>query len=163
MSEHVIERLSLVLWRERELLESLRYKLEVEQLVMAGGRSQWLGRAATEVEQVLQVIRETEALRATAADEVAVAIGLPANPSLTMLVDSVDEPWHTMLRDHRDAFAAITDDIVRLADANRGLIAAGFRSARETLLSIDAGLSTYTPSGSAVTERVAAARLDRSL
>ena len=37
-----VEKLSPVLWRERELLETLQYRLEVEQLVMASGRTRWL-------------------------------------------------------------------------------------------------------------------------
>ena len=163
MSDDAIERLSLVLWRERELLESLRYKLEVEELVMASGRTTWLARAAHEVEQVLQVIRETETLRAVAAEEAGAWLGLPPNPSLSALVEAAAEPWDSILADHREAFAAVTEDIIRLADANRSLISAGFRSARETLLSLDAGLSTYTPDGQSVTDRVAASRLDRTL
>lgn len=59
-----MEDLSSVLWRERELLETLLYKLEVEQLVLAGGRSHWLATAAREVERVLDRIREIEVLRA---------------------------------------------------------------------------------------------------
>ena len=66
-----MEKLSLVLWRERELLDTLQFKLEVEQLVLASGRSRWLMRAAREVEAVLETIRETEVLRAVAADEAA--------------------------------------------------------------------------------------------
>ena len=36
--------LSNVLWRERELLEMLLFKLESEQLVLAAGRTHWLAR-----------------------------------------------------------------------------------------------------------------------
>ncbi len=49
-----MEDLSLILWRERELLETLLYKLEQEQLVLASGRTRWLARAAREVETVLR-------------------------------------------------------------------------------------------------------------
>ena len=33
---------SNILWRERQLLELLVFKLEEEQLVLAAGRSRWL-------------------------------------------------------------------------------------------------------------------------
>ena len=59
-----MEKLSQILWRERELLETLLFKLEEEQMVLAGGRTRWLARAAREVENVLDTIRETEILRA---------------------------------------------------------------------------------------------------
>ena len=72
-----MEKLSQILWRERELLETLLFKLEEEQMVLAGGRTRWLTRAAREVENVLDTIRETEILRAVAAEEVAAELGLP--------------------------------------------------------------------------------------
>ena len=48
-----MEDLSSVLWRERDLLEMLAYKLEVEQRVLARGRTHWLAAAAREVEERL--------------------------------------------------------------------------------------------------------------
>ena len=43
-----MEDLSLILWRERELLETMLYKLEVEQLVLSSGRTRWLAHATRE-------------------------------------------------------------------------------------------------------------------
>ena len=158
-----MEKLSLVLWRERELLETLQYRLEVEQLVMANGRSRWLANAARDVESVLEEIRGTEILRSVAADEVAEALGLPPNPSLTSLVERVAEPWCSILADHRAAFRAASDEIIRLADANRTLISAGVRAARETLLGLGGEVQTYTPDGTTVVGAARSARVDRSL
>ena len=44
---------SNILWRERQLLELLVFKLEEEQLVLAAGRARWLAHASREVESVL--------------------------------------------------------------------------------------------------------------
>ena len=52
--------LASILWREREMLELLLFKLEEEQLVLAGGRTRWLAHATREVEVVLEEIRRTE-------------------------------------------------------------------------------------------------------
>lgn len=145
-----MEKLSQILWRERELLETLLFKLEEEQLVLAAGRTRWLARAAREVENVLETIRETEILRAVAADEVAAAHGLGHNPSLRALAGSVDEPWQSLLLDHHEAFTSLTHEITALADANRDLITTGYRSARETLLSFSEGADSYAADGSAV-------------
>jgi hypothetical protein len=49
--------LSSILWREREMLELLLFKLEEEQLVLASGRGRWLVHATREVEMVLDHIR----------------------------------------------------------------------------------------------------------
>lgn len=159
-----MERLSLILWRERELLDLLAYKLELEQLVLASGRSHWLAQANREVEDVLATLRETEVLRAIAADEAAYGVGLDPNPSLSALAEAAEEPWTTILVEHRDALRDITRDITALAEANRGLITAGYRSARETLLALG-GSSTerYTPRGTAVTDTQHRRLVDRSL
>ncbi|HCB03998.1 MAG TPA: flagellar protein FlgN [Nocardioides sp.] len=159
-----MQRLSQVLWRERELLEGLQYALEVEQLILASGRNRWLMRAATDVESVLQTMRKTEVLRAVAADEVAGLLGLAPNPSLKQLAAAAGEPWGEILSDHRDAFVAMTQAITELADSNRDLITSGYRSARETLLAMDEAADGYAADGSAVLTPALAApsRIDRS-
>ena len=159
-----MQRLSEVLWRERELLEGLQYALEVEQLILASGRNRWLMRAATDVEAVLETLRKTEVLRAVAADEAAVALGLAPNPSLKELAATAGEPWGEILGDHREAFLAMTQAITELADSNRDLITSGYRSARETLLAMGEASDGYAADGSAVltAAAVAPSRIDRT-
>lgn len=146
-----MEKLSQILMRERELLDTLLFRLETEQMVLASGRNRWLMRAAREVELVLSTIRETEILRAVASDAVAASIGLEHNPSLRALAEAVEEPWRTIFGEHHAAFVTVTAEIGALADANRDLITAGYRSARETLMSLDGGPESYSSDGSAVT------------
>jgi hypothetical protein len=145
-----MEKLSQILWRERELLDTLLFKLEEEQMVLASGRTRWLGRAAREVENVLATVRETEILRSVAADEAAASVGLGHNPSLRALAEAVEEPWQTILLDHHEAFTTTTHEIVALADANRELITTGYRSARETLMSLGEATQGYDADGAAV-------------
>lgn len=159
-----MEKLSLILWQERELLEKLLYRLEVEQLVMATGQTRWLAHATRDVESVLEEIRGTEVLRAVAADEAAEQVGLAPNPRLSDLVERAPEPWRHMLAEHRDAFATLTTDITRLAEANKSLISAGVLAVRDALLGLGGEPRTYAPDGSVVTAAaVRSALLDRSL
>lgn len=161
-----MEKLSQILWRERDLLELLLYRLEVEQLVLASARTTWLMRAAREVEQTLETLRETEVLRAVAADEAASMVGLAPNPSLSALAEASPEPWRTILLDHREAFAAVTRQITDMADANRDLITSGYHSARETLLALGddhAEKQGYSPDGTAVGGPAGPRLVDRSL
>jgi len=146
-----MEKLSQILSRERELLDTLLFRLETEQMVLASGRTRWLMRAAREVENVLVTIRETEILRSVAADQAAASLGLQTNPSLRALAEAVDEPWRTILSEHHAGFVSVTQEIGALADANRELITAGYRSARETLMSLDGGPAGYGADGAAVT------------
>jgi len=163
MSSMSMEDLSLVLWRERELLEALLYKLEVEKLVLATHSNRWLAAAAREVELVLETIRETELLRAVAADAAAAALGLASNPSLRALADAVGDPWHTILMDHHRAFVACTRDLVDTAAMNRELLTAGQQAAREVFLGLAEHPAGYSPSGSAVTVQTRPHVVDRSI
>lgn len=159
-----MDKLSQVLWRERELLETLSYRLEVEQLVLASGRTGWLARATDEVEQVLTALREAELARAVAADEAAASVGLDSAPSLRRLAEAVDEPWRTILLDHRDAFEQVSRHVEQLALRNRELLTSGLRSAREALLSLELVNEGYAADGAAVVGQGGTPRLvDRAL
>jgi hypothetical protein len=162
-SEPVVEKLCLVLWRERELLDTLLYRLEVEQLVLASNRTEHLMRAARDVEAVLETLRETEVLRATAADAAAAEIGLPPAPTLRQLAEAATEPWATMLHEHREAFESSTRQITALADSNRDLLTHGYRQAREALAGLAEPTESYSPDGTAVGGTQVARLFDSSI
>ena len=157
-----MEDLSSVLWRERELLETLAYKLEVEQLVLAAGRTHWLAAAAREVELVLENIRDLEVLRAVEVDAVAEELGLDPNPSLREIAEACDESWRSIWLDHREAFTTVAAQITRLSESNRDLLTAGYQAAQATLLSLAASSGTYGSDGSVTSSR-RSALVDRSL
>lgn len=149
-----MERLSQILWRERELLESLSFKLEVERLVLASGRTRWLTHATRDIEGVVEQMRECELMRSIAADAMAEKVGLAPDPSLAALADAAEEPWRTILVEHRDALVQLAREIADLSEENSGLLSAGVRAAQETLSALGglygAVTEGYTPSGSAV-------------
>jgi hypothetical protein len=142
-----LEAVSRILWKERELLELLLFKLEEEQLVLASGRTRWLPHATREVEAVLAEIRRMELLRAVEVDAVAVELGLQPGASLGAMADAAPAPWDELLRSHRQSFLSLTAEIHGVAESNRELLSAGQRATRETLLSLGDGIETYTPSG----------------
>jgi flagellar biosynthesis/type III secretory pathway chaperone len=138
------EDLSTVLWKERELLELLLFKIEEEQLVLASGRTRWLAHATREVEVVLAEIREHELLRAIQVHELATASGFSSTPSLTALAGRAPEPWGELLLAHRQAFLALTAEISSIAEANRDLLAAGAKATREALMGMERSVGTTT-------------------
>jgi hypothetical protein len=157
-----MEDLSSVLWRERELLETLLFKLEVEQLVLATGRTRWLAPAAREIEEVLDAIREIELLRSVEADAIAAALGLEPNPSLREIAEVSDEPWKSIWLDHRESFTSVAAEISEMAENNRELLTSGYQAAKATLAALSDTPSTYTADGSTVSER-RTSLLDRSI
>ena len=138
---------SSTLWRQRELLELLLFKLEEEQVLLTSGRTRWLARATREVEVVLEEIRRAELLRAVQVDEVAAELGLEPGASLRAMAEAADEPWKTLLMEHRQAFMTATAEIQAMAEANRDLLTAGHRAARDALMTLTQGTETYTPTG----------------
>jgi len=157
-----MEDLSSVLWQERELLETLLYKLEVEQLVLAGGRTRWLPAAAREIDACLGRIREVELLRAVAVDTVAAELDLDPNPSLHEIADRSEEPWRCIWLDHREAFTTVAAQIAQMSESNRTLLTAGYQAAQATLLSMSESAGTYGADGS-VDEGRRVSLVDRSL
>lgn len=157
-----MEDLSSVLWRERELLDTLLYKLEVEQLVLAGGRTHWLAVAAREIDDVLDQIRDIELLRAVELDVVAAELGLDPAPGLHEVADRCEEPWRGIWLDHRAAFTTVAASIQKMSLSNRELLTAGYQAAQATLLSLTEGPGTYAADGSVPSDR-RHSLLDRSL
>lgn len=147
--------LSMILWRERQLLELLLFKLEEEQLLLASGRARWLARAANEVEAVLDEIKTVELARSVEVDGAVVILGLGPDASLGELIAAAPSPWSGILADHREAFLTMTQEILAVAGSNRELLHRGHRTVHDTLSFIDGpGHDTYTPTG-ARTERTA--------
>lgn len=140
---------SSVLWRERELLELLLFKLEEEQLVLASGRTRWLPHATREVETVLARIRQAEVLRRVEVEKVAAELGSSGDVPLTRLADLSPEPWDDLLRSHRAAFLSLTAEITAMAEANRDLLGAGVRSVTDALVGVGAApaADAYDASG----------------
>ncbi|MBX5447062.1 MAG: flagellar protein FlgN [Acidothermus cellulolyticus] len=137
-----------ILWRERELLDVLLFKLEEEQLLLAAGKARWLARATREVELVLEQIRLTELTRAVEVDAVAATLGLEPNPSLAQLADAAPPPWSDLLRAHREAFLRLTQEITSLAEANREFVTSAYHSAEAALRSLrGATADGYTATG----------------
>jgi FlgN protein len=155
--------LSSVLWRMRELLELLLFKLEEEQVLLAAGRARWLAHATREVEVVLDQIRHVEIVRAAETQVVATDLGLRGDASLAELAEAAPTPWCELLRQHRQAFITLTAEINGLAEANRDLLTSGLRAARETVLSVVGAADTYGSRGESVTGARRARLVDEAI
>jgi hypothetical protein len=139
--------LSSVLWRLRELLELLLFKLEEEQVLLASGRTRWVAHATREVELVLEQIRHAEVVRAAHTHAVATELGLAPDVSMANLAAAAPAPWNELLHQHRRAFVTMTAEITALANANRDLLTRGQRAARETMLMVAGSVETYGSRG----------------
>ena len=148
---------SSILWRERELLELLLFKLEEEQLLLAAGRSRWLGHATREVEMVLEEIRRAELGRAVEVEAVAAQLGLPAGISLRELAEQAPPRGTTSCASTATPSSPPADEITALAQdqpraAHRRLPR---RPRHAACRSATPEPTTYTPNGQSVRARAA--------
>jgi len=125
--------LAAVLWRQRELLERLVYRLECEQLLMAAGRTRFLGFATAEVEALLDELAVVELQRAAFADVVARDAGLDSGASLEEIAAGVQPPWTEVLIEHRQSLLTLTAELSALAETNRHLMAAGLKAVEQAM------------------------------
>jgi hypothetical protein len=128
--------LAAVLWRQRELLERLAYKLECERLLLTSGRTRWLAAATTEVEVVSTEVALLDMQRAVVADAVCRELGLEVGASLEDLAAAASPPWTAMLLDHRDALIALTTELTSLAEATRQITSHGLAAVEATLATV---------------------------
>jgi hypothetical protein len=130
--------LAHTLWREQRLLDVLLYRMEVQQLVMAAGRTRWIERAAFDVEAALEELGEHELIRSMQVADVAPVVGLRADASLRDLIAASPEPWQDIFRDHQQAFLELVARVEETSQANRELVRRSMATMRE-LLSTDDG------------------------
>lgn len=131
-----MEHLSLVLWRERELLEALAYRLDQERMLLAADRTRWLARCAAEVDAALAAVRAAEVLRAVEADRAAASAGLPPGSTLRAIAAAAAEPFASLLLEHRAALTSLSTEVDALAQETRVLLTVHHRSVRKAVLSL---------------------------
>ncbi|MCL6537463.1 MAG: flagellar protein FlgN [Acidothermus sp.] len=116
--------LSELLWREREVLDVLLFKLEQERLLVDAGRLEWLPRAAHEIDLVVEELRLIELSRAIETRCVAEELGLPPEGSLAEIAEAAPSPWREMYLAHREAMLRLTERIDATAEGTRGALEA---------------------------------------
>jgi len=112
-----------VLRHERELLESLLFRLVEAAFVATADAGRWRARAASDLDEAVTLVRRTELLRALTAGDAALEVGLDPDAPLRSLAETVGQPGRSVLLDHRDALETLSLEIVaathRLPTAER--------------------------------------------
>jgi len=145
-----IHELSALLWRERELLDVLTFKLEEEQLLLTSGKSRWLPHGTREVEQVLGHLSQASLARTIEAAVVAEMWGLPTDATLGELAAAAPEgAWAEVLTAHLTALTRQTALIKELRDSNEQYLRTAVRSTQESLADLNpvAAAGTYDSRG----------------
>jgi hypothetical protein len=107
----VFTTLSSTLWRLREVLDQLLFKVFETQLVMRSGQPKWLAKASRELDSALQEVRHVEVLRAVETVSIADQLGLPPDVSLRAVAEGAPSPWDEIFREHREALRKLSEEI----------------------------------------------------
>jgi hypothetical protein len=110
---------SNILWRERNLLELLAFKLDSERLLARAGRTRWLERADHEVEVVVGALKAVELERGIQMQALVDELGLGTEPTLQAFAERVPTEWAGIFADHRRALLQLARDVDRSARRSR--------------------------------------------
>lgn len=150
------------LTREQYLLEVLLYKLEVEQLLLAAGRTERLHMATKDLEAVLARIQEAELGRSIEVDSATAELSLPPGASLREIAEAAPAPWDAILTEQRVSLLRVLADVRDLGDVNRDLLTSSRRAVQETLMSLRDDVRTYDAHGGMVCGTAGAQLLDQN-
>lgn len=132
-----------VLWSEREMLESLLFKLVEEQFILTSGAARWLNRADAEVRVALKRLRASEIVRAAEVDALVRLLGLAPETTLRRLAETVRSPWSVVFADHRAALLSLAAEVEAVATENKRLLDEGSQAIRETLECLQHSVAGY--------------------
>lgn len=143
--------LSLQLWRERELLELMLFKLETLQMFLATGRTRWVGHAANEIERVSGAMSDGALARDTLVVSVAETWGVPEATTLRELIDAAPTPaWREVLDGHLQAMTALVAEIGELKKVNEQRLREALRVTQESAAGLGIATGAYDTSGDVV-------------
>jgi hypothetical protein len=114
--------LASLLWRERELLDRLLYKLTVQRVIFEAGLTRWFEKSDLAVRAAAKALQEHEVARAIETDRILRRYGLAADATLSQLAAVAPQPWPDLLQDHRDALRSLTEEIDEVAEGSRELL-----------------------------------------
>ena len=142
--------LSNELWRQRELLELLLYKYEVEQLLLASGRTRWVPHATREVEAIVARLKSASLSMSVATAALAPEWGLPADTRLRDLAAAAPAgAWQGIFASHLDALVALTREVRAIRVGNDRLLRSALRATQDTANAVAESPAVYTPGGTA--------------
>jgi hypothetical protein len=114
-----------VLWREREIVERVLFKVIGQQLVLKSGQLRWLVSANAEIELAVNDLRVIEVIRCAEADRLADHLNVSPGATLAELAEAAPEPWGSILAEHRDGLRDLSVEIEQTVIENRALLLAG--------------------------------------
>lgn len=135
LAESVLSELSHVLSQQRDLVTQMIYRLEVQQIMLARGRTRWVNLSTEDVEDAIQAVQDQEVVRMALVGDLAPLMGTPIDASLRDLIVCAPDPWDTILSDHHTEFLRLSAEAEDAATANADLLHTQLTDVRSLLQS----------------------------
>lgn len=150
MTRGALERLARCLDEQLAALRHLCFKFEVQEVVLSGGRHQWLNDTTAELERALQVVHGTDRALRDALAKGAVSLGLSPEATVREVAAAAPEPWGYIFGQHRSDLQRSIERVAQLSRTNRQLLARGHAATLSAMQFLGAEPSTgYDATGRA--------------
>lgn len=158
--ESLLESLATAVSRQVDALAHLRFKFEVQQLLLAGGRAMYVDETTRELQEAIDRVQICDASFREALGLVAArTLGLSPEATLREVAAAAPEPWCYIFTQGREELRTGIGRVGQLCEENRKLLARGFLATSEALamLGVATGGISYDATGSPVRAPASAA------
>lgn len=150
MTRGALERLAHCLDDQLAALRHLCFKFEVQEVVLSGGRHQWLNETTAELERAVRAVHGTDRALRDALAKGAVALGLSPEATVREVAAAAPEPWGYIYGQHREDLQRSIERVAQLSRTNRQLLARGHAATVSAMQFLGADVPAgYDATGSA--------------
>jgi hypothetical protein len=156
-----LESLATAIAAQTDVLSRLRFKFEVQQMMLAGGSTTWVSETTEELEAAIDAVQDSDAVFRASLSHAAAFLGLSPESTLREVAASVPEPWNYIFRQGRDELKRSVERVSVLCAENRKLLARGYLATTAALSLLGVETTTaYDASGSPVNSQASATILN---
>ena len=142
---------------QTDALGRLRFKFEVQQMILAGGCTTWVGETTEELELAIDGVQAADEVFRSALASASAAVGISPESTLREIAAAVDEPWSYIFRQGREELVRSVDRVTALCGENRKLLARGYLATTAALSLLGVPTATaYDANGAPVARRESA-------
>lgn len=149
--ETPLEALASAISSQADALGRLRFKFEVQQMMLAGGCTTWVGETTEELEAAIDAVQGADGVFRSALADASASVGISPESTLREIAAAVDEPWSYIFRQGREELVRSVDQVTALCGENRKLLARGYLATTAALALLGVPTATaYDSSGAPV-------------
>jgi hypothetical protein len=146
--------LNQLLWRERDVLEDVLYRLQVQQLLLVEGRERWVERSVDDLERSLARVERYQRMHRDLLDDISAYLPVHGGSTLSEVVAVTPSPWDDIFEEQQASVLVLINEIEAASRDNHGLARRGMVQAGEAMErfgqatgTTGAGPESYGPTG----------------